>query len=213
MNVHKLEDLFNAFENLPLRDHKRMKYFVLQYVDGTPYEDGDDLIHEVIYRHAEENRHWPVGVDLVTYIVNCARSIAYSSRRHHSRKNISLNSMLDSGEEASADEPRGAKHSRPVGSLPSAEDIAIEHERLRHCLATVETIGDLLKDDPLATKVLKGILEDMTPAEMRNDFQERESSIKAARQRVHKTAVQLRNRDALRSTGDLPKANSKGMGK
>lgn len=194
MNAHKLQDLFNAFDNLPLRDHKRMKYFVLQYVDGTPYEDDDDLIHEVIYRHAEENRHWPVGVDLVTYIVNCARSIAYASRRHHSRRNISLDAMAESGDESQGDEPMGAKHSRSIASLPSAEEIAIENERFRHCLATVETIGELLKDDPLATKVLKGILTDMTPAEMRNDFQERESSIKAARQRVHKTAVKLRNR-------------------
>jgi DNA-directed RNA polymerase specialized sigma24 family protein len=195
MTTHKLEDLFNAFDNLPLRHHKRMKYFVLQYVDGTPYEDEDDLIHEVIFRHAEEQRHWPVGVDLVTYIVNCARSIAYSSRRHHSRKNVSLDALLEATGDIQAGEPSGLRRqSRAAGFSPSAEDVAIERERFRHCLATVETIGDLLADDPLARKVLKGMLTDMTPTEMRNDFNERESAIKAARQRVHKTAVQLRNR-------------------
>ncbi len=193
MTTHKLEDLFNAFDNLPLRDHKKMKYFVLQYVDGTPYEDADDLIHEVIFRHAEEHRHWPVGVDLVTYIVNCARSIAYSSRRHHCRRNVSLDALMEAKGDIQADEPSGARQSRAAGFAPSAEDTAIDRERFRHCLATVETIGELLADDPLATKVLKGILMDMTQAEMRNDFNERESAIKAARQRVHKTAVQLRN--------------------
>lgn len=183
MPSHNIEELFQAYDSLPKRHHQLMHIWVADHLGNIPWTSTTDLIHEVIDRHATEQRHWPQGVELHVYIANCARSIATDYRRSKAAKNLSLDAILGDAEPTFEWTP--PRLGRRMPSVESAEETALARERLLRCKEAVETVRDELRNDPLARKVLAGILADMTPAEMRAAYGERESQIKAARQRVH----------------------------
>lgn len=183
MPSHSIDELFKAYEKLPKRHHQLMHIWVADHLGNIPWTSTTDLIHEVIDRHATEQRNWPHGVELHVYIANCARSIATDYRRSMAAKNLSLDAMLGDGDANFEWMP--PRIGRRMPSVESTEEVILSRERLLRCREAIEAIRDELRDDPLARKVLAGILADMTPAEMRSAYGERESQIKAARQRVH----------------------------
>lgn len=193
MQTHNPTELLDAFDGLSRIQIKQLHSKIREFIGGTNFTSTFDLLHEVLYRHMTGDRSWPVGVNLMIYLINCARSVASSSRQLAEHANLSLDAMMES-EDSDWKPPR---HGARMDFAPSAEDVAIANERLRRCQQAAEDIREEMRDDPIGRMVLAGILADLTPAEMRQSFNARESTIKAARQRVHNRLKAWREENPL----------------
>lgn len=180
MSPKEIQDIFDAYENMLPKDKVRLRSILRKFIGGTPFTCPMDLVHQAMYRLLSGERKWAKGVPFVACLYTVARSIAHGARSESESQNESL-------EELQQFDPDLTRSAGGAGFFAeSAEEVAICNERFHLCAQAAETIRLLMNDDPIGRNILAGVLSDMTPEEMREVYQLKESAIKAARQRVHK---------------------------
>jgi len=181
MSPIEIQDIFDAYENIPPNEKVRLRIILSKFLGGTPFTCPMDLLHQAMYRLLSGERKWAKGVPFTACLYTVARSIAHAARTSHESQNESF----DAHGNFEAEHTRSAIAASALFA-ESAEETALRNERFELCEAAAESIRALMKDDPIGRLVLAGVLSDMTPEEMREVYQLKESAIKSARQRVHR---------------------------
>lgn len=181
MSPKEIQDIFDAYENMLPRDKVQLRIILRKFIGGTPFTCPMDLMHQAMYRLLSGERKWVKGVPFVACLYTVARSIAHGARSESESHNESLEALqqFDPDLTSSAGGASGF-------FAESAEEVAMRNERFHLCQLAADSIRALMSDDPVGRLILAGVLSDMTPEEMREVYQLKESAIKAARQRVHK---------------------------
>lgn len=180
MSPKEIQDIFHAYENMLPKDKVQLRIILGKFIGGTPFTCPLDLLHQAMYRLLSGERKWVKGVPFVACLYTVARSIAHGARSESESHNESLEEL----QQFDPDLTRSAGGSGFFAE--SAEEVAMCNERFHLCEQAADSIRVLMNDDPIGRIILAGVLSDMTPDEMREVYQLKESAIKAARQRVHK---------------------------
>ena len=180
MSPKEIQDIFDAYENMLPKDKVQLRIILGKFIGGTPFTCPMDLMHQAMYRLLSGKRKWVKGVPFVACLYTVARSIAHAARTDSASQNESLEAL----QQFDPDLTRSAGGASGFYA-ESAEEVAMHNERFHLCQLAADSIRELMNDDPIGRLVLAGVLSDMTPEEMREVYQIKESAIKAARQRVH----------------------------
>lgn len=120
--------------------------------------EADDLLQEAMMR-AISTRACPAHVDVVRFIAEAMRSIAHDQRKKQ-KPVAELVPIARTGEAFETGVDLVDESEGPEDGLITKEDSA-------HYAVTYDAIRALFEDDPIAKDVLEGLLEDMTPVEIR----------------------------------------------
>lgn len=150
-------DLLGAFASLSDSDLLALRKSAIRLLDGTQFSEPADLLHEALTRCLDGRRQWPIEVSFPLFLSNAMKSIASADRAH--RKAWRSISAKDNANDWSDDWLGGASH-------PSVEDAALEMERLTAVKAGSEAIRAAFANDPDASLVIEGWMEDQTANEV-----------------------------------------------
>jgi RNA polymerase sigma-70 factor (ECF subfamily) len=120
--------------------------------------EADDLLQEAMMR-ALSTRACPAHVDVVRFIAEAMRSIAHDQRKKQ-KPVAELVPIARTGEAFETGVDLVDESEGPEDGLITKQDAA-------HYAVTYDAIQALFEDDPIAKDVLEGLLEDMTPGEIR----------------------------------------------
>ena len=144
-------DIARAIHSLSDADLVRLKALARLWARGLPGGVGwADVLHEAIARALDESRKWPPDVPILAFLSGIMRSICDDQWRR-ARRELEV---LVRGEDladlcASGDEVKSPSPERVVAAAQS--------------LAAVDR---LFAGDPLALKIIAGLAEGLTPAEI-----------------------------------------------
>jgi DNA-directed RNA polymerase specialized sigma24 family protein len=151
------DEIEAAIRGLRPSDWARLRKFARLYASAGAIE-ADDLLQEAMMR-ALSTRACPAHVDVVRFIAGAMRSIAHDQRKKQ-KPVANLVPIAWTGEafETGVD---------LVDESEGLEDGLITKQDAAHYVAIYSDIRALFEDDPIAKDVLEGLLEDMTPGEIR----------------------------------------------
>lgn len=143
-------DVASAIRALTAADLVRLKALARLWTRGLPEVLGwSDVLHEAIARALDGSRKWPPGVPILAFLSSVMRSICDDQWRRARRESrlLARDDDLDAAEgeaQASAADPERA--------LAAAQALAAVH--------------GLFCGDPAALKVIAGLADGLTPAEI-----------------------------------------------
>jgi DNA-directed RNA polymerase specialized sigma24 family protein len=175
MNDDLHEEFFDAFKRLSDDEKLLIERFAYRYHQGTTFSSPLDLIHEVIGKIIDGERHWPRHVNLAVFIASTVRSVASNSRKKSDQFNITLEDLEE--EEAEGEALR-------YEPTMSAERVALLNERGAIAAKAVDFAKATLQSDTEGLQVLQGMVSGLEPTEMCSMFGLNAAAFKAARQRV-----------------------------
>jgi DNA-directed RNA polymerase specialized sigma24 family protein len=174
------DEIAEMMRSLTPSDWARLRKIARFYSIAGSME-ADDLLQEAMMR-ALSTRECPVDVDVVRFLAQSMRSIANGAAAKMKRV-AELAPVARTGDATEVtfdilDESNGP------------ETILIVTQDADHCRATYAAIRALFEDDTIAKYVLEGLLEDMTPDEIREltglDKTGYDSKRKLIRRRIEK---------------------------
>lgn len=154
-------DIARAIHSLSDADLVRLKALARLWARGLPGGVGwTDVLHEAIARALDGSRKWPPGVPLLAFLSGIMRSICDDQWRRARRelevlvRDEDLADLCVSGDEMKAPSP----------------------ERVVAAAQSLAAVDRLFARDPLALKIIAGLAEGLTPAEicMRHRMSERQ---------------------------------------
>lgn len=175
MRTKAQEDFFDAYSRLTDQEKLLLEVFASRYIGGTPYTSPGDIIHEVIIKVLDGDRHWPADVDLAMFIASSVRSIASNSRKRAEMFNLPLDALHEE------DDVGTRARYEPV---MSAEDVALLNERKAITHKAAKFAKATLRNDEQGLQVLEGMMAGLEPKDMCDAFGMTPPAFKAARQRV-----------------------------
>ena len=169
------QEFFDAYAALTHEEKLKLYVYADRCAAGTRYSHATDIIHEVILRVADGRRHWPRDLDVAAFLAGCVKSLASAARQRSDSRHVPLDSLRDQeeGSQPLTHEPS-----------PSTEESALRRERERLSEAAVSFVRGLLAEDLDGTRVLNGMIAELTPQEMKSAFGLSPRAFAAARQRV-----------------------------
>jgi RNA polymerase sigma-70 factor (ECF subfamily) len=143
-------DVARAIHALTATDLLRLKALARLWTRGLPEVLGwSDVLHEAITRALDGSRKWPSGVPILAFLSSIMRSICDDQWRrvHRECRLLARDDDLESREgEAQATAPD------PERALAAAQALA--------------AVNGLFCADPAALKVIAGLADGLTPAEI-----------------------------------------------
>jgi len=133
-----------------------------------------DLLHEALVRALDGSRHWPSGVPFLVFLAGVMRSICDEIWRHR-RREIALIAFGEHAEVESQDVPC------PV---PDQERI----------LAASEALGELYRlftGDGIALRILSGLANGLSAADIRTAYGLSEVEYDSARRRMRRALLRV----------------------
>ena len=158
------QDVAAALAALPEHELLRLRAIARLRARGLPGGvSWSDLLHEAVLRALAGTRVWPPGVPLVAFLAGIMRSLCDEQWRRRRRE-----SALPAPETASpADDPERA--------YAAAEALAAIHR--------------LFASDPVATKVMTGLMEGLGAEEIRCHYDLSAVEYDTARRRIRRTML------------------------
>jgi RNA polymerase sigma-70 factor (ECF subfamily) len=143
-------DVARAIHALTAADLVRLKALARLWTRGLPEVLGwSDVLHEAIARALDGSRKWPPGVPILAFLSSVMRSICDDQWRRARRESRVL--ARDDDLEAAEGEAQGAA-ADPERALAAAQALA--------------AVNGLFGADPAALKVIAGLADGLTPAEI-----------------------------------------------
>ena len=169
------QEFFDAYKALGQQEKLALHGYAHRCAAGTGYSEATDIIHEAIIRVADGRRHWPRDLDVAVFLAGCVKSLASAARRRSDCRHVPLDSLN------AQEEGFNPLEHEPISST---EELALRRERERLGEAAVAFVRSLLADDFDGTRVLNGMVAELSPQEMRLAFGLSDKAFAAARQRV-----------------------------
>ena len=143
------DEIENAIKSLTAAEQTAIMKIAMQYANLTPY-GADDLVQEALARTLEGRRAWPRGLPATRFFKWVIRSIV---SKEWKRKDVLLDEEVEDipdGEEQRALGPNPSSAAPPQGW---PEERAILDKNY------IIEIIKALDDDPIAQKILRGMLD------------------------------------------------------
>jgi DNA-directed RNA polymerase specialized sigma24 family protein len=140
-------DVARAIHALTAADLVRLKALARLWTRGLPEVLGwSDVLHEAIARALDGSRKWPPGVPILAFLSSIMRSICDDQWRRTRRE----------GRLLAHDDDLGESEAQP----------AADPERALAAAQALAAVNDLFCADPAALKVIAGLADGLTPAEI-----------------------------------------------
>jgi DNA-directed RNA polymerase specialized sigma24 family protein len=188
------QKFFIAFSKLSPRERKALTKAGSRSISGTTFSEPDDLLHEALVRILEGRRNRPQNVSLGIFLNMAMSSVADANRQSHGNRRPLKREDEDIPDDGDCEESLGGEFGNHA---PSLEEQLIVKEELEDAIHEVSKIRDSMSSDAAAITVLDGILREMTPQEIREAHGLSASQFDAARHRVRRRLLPLR--DSMRS--------------
>jgi DNA-directed RNA polymerase specialized sigma24 family protein len=146
-------DVAHAIHALTAADLVRLKALARLWTRGLPEVLGwSNVLHEAIARALDGSRKWPPGVPILTFLSSVMRSICddHWRRARRARRESRVLACDDDREAAEREAPAAAAD--PERALAAAQALA--------------AVNGLFCADPAALKVIAGLADGLTPAEI-----------------------------------------------
>jgi DNA-directed RNA polymerase specialized sigma24 family protein len=143
-------DVAHAIHALTAADLVRLKALARLWTRGLPEVLGwSNVLHEAIARALDGSRKWPPGVPILTFLSSVMRSICddHWRRARRARRESRVLACDDDREAAEREAPAD-----PERALAAAQALA--------------AVNGLFCADPAALKVIAGLADGLTPAEI-----------------------------------------------
>jgi RNA polymerase sigma-70 factor (ECF subfamily) len=140
-------DVARAIHALTAADLVRLKALARLWTRGLPEVLGwSDVLHEAIARALDGSRKWPPGVPILAFLSSIMRRICDDQWRRTRRE----------GRLLAHDDDLGESEAQP----------AADPERALAAAQALAAVNDLFCADPAALKVIAGLADGLTPAEI-----------------------------------------------
>lgn len=179
-------DISRALHGLSETELLRLKALARMRARGLPSGIGwNDLLHETILRALSGARPWPPGVPLLAFLAGVMRSVCSEHwRRLRRERRIFL----------SADDRDGAAET----AAPDAS-AACDPERALAATESIAALYRLFAEDGEILKILAGLAEGLTAAEIRRQYGWSQTTYDSARKRLRRAVL----RHGLNRLGEL----------
>lgn len=174
LTKQETEQFLNEIRDLDERQVLTLHNFSARLLNGTGYCSGIDLLHEVIKRVIDGSRYWRRDIPIGSFLHESMRSVASVDTRNPQRRPISYEDWMAVGADPEADDE--------FTCSPEEMMIKRQEEELRH--EVFRSAKNRLFHDKIASTVLNGLTQDLTPAEIRKAYGISESGYKAARAKI-----------------------------
>ena len=137
-----------------------------------------DLLQEAVLRALDGSRRWPPGVPLIAFMGGIMRSLCTEHWRRYRREGTAFPAaagMANSWESAAESMPDPAPGSDPERSYASTQALA--------------SLDRLFANDPVALRVLAGLADDLSAAEIRLHYGLSEVEYDTARRRIRRSLL------------------------
>jgi DNA-directed RNA polymerase specialized sigma24 family protein len=165
-------EILQAFQDLTPQELIGLYKYAQRHLSGI-YTEPLDLVHEALHRSLDGRRNWPAGLSFAIYMIQTMKSIV-----NHDRERVENRP----GRMVSLDQWTGA--STAAGSWASVEDQVIALNEIELARKAAERTQQALSGDPLALKVLEGMLAGMSPREICDSHSMQPKDYDSARHRV-----------------------------
>lgn len=178
LNQEQVKEFFTALEQLDDRQKLTLHNFSAPLLAGSGFSSGTDLLHEVIIRVLEGSRAWPRDVPFGAFLNWAMRSIAGVAKRHPERRPVSYEDWMEVGADSDFE------CDNEFACTP--EEMLIKRQEDEHRREVLDGAKRRLSHDKVASDILIGLENEMTPAEIRKSHGINERGYKAARARITK---------------------------
>ena len=142
-------DVARAIHALTAADLVRLKALARLWTRGLPEVLGwSDVLHEAIARALDGSRKWPPGVPILAFLSSVMRSICDDHWRRARRESRLL----------------ARDHDRDAGEVEA--HASSDPERVLAAAQALAAVNGLFCGDPTALKVIAGLADGLTPAEI-----------------------------------------------
>jgi DNA-directed RNA polymerase specialized sigma24 family protein len=166
-------DVASALAALSSAELLRLNALARLWTRGLPETlSWADVLQEAIARALDGSRKWPLGVPILAFLSGVMRSICDDHWRHSVREArviVRSNDAADAGEEASAGHP--------------------DPERVLSAAQALSDIYDLFAGDSLALKVITGLADGLTAAEICDTYRLSEREYDTTRKRMRRALL------------------------
>jgi hypothetical protein len=170
------QEIIDAFASLTPTEKRTLHAIAAKHLGGSRFSDPLDLLHEALFLAVEGRRNWPRGLDFAVFLGMTARSVAFADRSASSNTRVDarpVEDLLDWSRDGAA-----AAH-------PSAEACAERAQNWRRVVERLEFARDRVRRrDPVAAKVLEGIVAERSVVELRRELSLQVAEYDAARKRA-----------------------------
>lgn len=165
-------EILQAYKDLTRQDVIALHKYAQRHLSGI-FTEPLDLVHEALHRSLDGRRNWPPGVPFAVYMLQTMKSIV-----NHERERVANRP----GRMVSIEVGPGA--TALASSWPSVEEQVIAFNETQLAQKAAERARQSLAGDPVALKVLEGMLAGMSPRETCDAFGFAPKDYDAARHRV-----------------------------
>lgn len=162
------EDVEKALSSLSDEDLLRLDLGADYLVSRSEIISPEKLLKKTVESVLAKSRQWPTDVEFVVFLLNAMRSIADGYRRKQSR----MFRLLDN-------EDLGSDSGSPEEQLLEAE-----HEKFVH--ARYQEIWELFSGDDMATAILCGREDNLSPKEIQDNFEISETQYASTLRRMRR---------------------------
>ncbi len=169
-------DISRALHGLSETELLRLKALARMRVRGLPSGiTWSDLLHETFLRALSGARPWPAGVPLLAFLAGVMRSVSSEHWRRLRRERLLFLPAEDHVGAAEAAQTDSAAACDPERALAAAEAIAALYR--------------LFSDDGEILKILAGLAEGLTAAELRHQHGWSQTAYDSARKRLRRAVL------------------------
>jgi RNA polymerase sigma-70 factor (ECF subfamily) len=162
-------DVARAIAALSDADLVRLRALARLWTRGLPGHLGcSDVLHEAIARALDGSRKWPAGVPILAFLSGVMRSICVDQWRREQRESAVL--VRD-------------------GAATAGDAAARDPERMLAAAQRLAAITRLFAGDPAALKIIAGLAEGLTPAEICARYAMSECEYDTTRRRMRRALL------------------------
>jgi RNA polymerase sigma-70 factor (ECF subfamily) len=168
-----IDEVREAIESLSDPDLARLQAVSFRYGGGSGVSSADDLLQESVLRALDGRRRCPRGVGVVRFLAEAMRSIASSERKTAGRR---------------PEEPlvHVTEDGRPLPVPDASKAVDVELGGRQEAEQILQSVMGLFADDDVATTIVEGDIDGLTPGEIRDLLDLDETSYNTKRRLIRR---------------------------
>jgi RNA polymerase sigma-70 factor (ECF subfamily) len=168
-------DVAQAIHSLSDADLVRLKALARLWARGLPGGlSWSDVLHEAIARTLDGSRNWPAGVPILAFLSGVMRSICDDHWRRERLEHEVL--VRDADLEARC-------------AAGGAEGLVVDPERMLGAAQRLAAVNQLFASDPIALKIVAGLADGLTAAEICKLYGMSQREYDTARKRMRRALL------------------------
>jgi DNA-directed RNA polymerase specialized sigma24 family protein len=169
------DDIARAIHSLSDADLVRLKALALLWTRGLPRSlSWSDILHEAIARALDGSRKWPSGVPILAFLSGVMRSICEDQWRRERLEGEVLARDVDAADLCAAGDTAGS---------------AADPERVVSAAQSLAVVWQLFAADPCALKIIAGLADGLTAAEICRVYGMSEREYDTTRKRMRRALL------------------------